>query len=36
MKQSEMQGLVDSIAKERKKHIETIENLGIKELKEMV
>ncbi len=31
-----MQGLVDSIAKERKKHIETIENLGIKELKEMV
>ena len=36
MKQSEMQSLVDSIAKERKKHLDNIETLGIKDLKEMV
>ncbi len=36
MKQSEMQGFVDKLAQERKRHIEMIENTTIKDLREMV
>jgi hypothetical protein len=36
MKQSEMQSLVDTLAKERKQHLTTIENITIRDLKEMV
>ena len=36
MKQTEMQSLVDSLAKQRKQHLDQIENTTIKDLKEMV
>ena len=36
MKQSEMQSLVDNLARERKQHLTTIENITIRDLKEMV
>ena len=31
-----MQSLVDSLARDRKRHLESIENVTIKELKDMV
>ena len=36
MKQTEMQNLVDSLAQKRKHHLEAIEKITIKDLKEMV
>ena len=36
MKQSEMQSLVDTLARERKQHLTAIENITIRDLKEMV
>jgi predicted hotdog family 3-hydroxylacyl-ACP dehydratase len=36
MKQSEMQSLVDTLARERKQHLTTIENITIRDLKDMV
>ena len=36
MKQSEMQSLVDSLAKQRKRHLDQIEAISIKDIKEMV
>ena len=36
MKQSEMKSLVDTLARERKQHLTTIENITIRDLKEMV
>ena len=36
MKQTEMQTLVDSIAQERKRHLNNIESISIKDIKEMV
>jgi hypothetical protein len=36
MKQTEMQSLVDSLAQQRRRHLEVIEQTTIKDLKEMV
>ena len=36
MKKDEMQNLVDKIAEERKQHIQTIENLTLKDIKRIV
>ena len=36
MKQSEMQSLVDNIAKERKRHLQSIESVTIRDLNDMV
>jgi hypothetical protein len=36
MKQGEMQNLVDSIAKDRQKHLERLEQLKMHDLKELV
>jgi hypothetical protein len=36
MKRTEMQNLVDSLAQQRKQHLAAIENITIRDLKEMV
>ena len=36
MKQNELKYFVDSLAEKRKNHLETIEKLTIKDIKEMV
>ena len=36
MKKEEMQNLVDKIAEERKIHLDTIENLTLKQIKQIV